>query len=202
MTLDEALAETPIVAIVRGVTPEEAPAIAEAVHGAGVRVIEVPMNSPRPLESISRLVETWGDRMVIGGGTLIEAEQVRGVADAAPNTDPSVILSALQLGLEPMPGFATPTEAFMALEAGATRLKLFPAGPLGLAHFKAVKEVLPSEAQVYPVGGVEPESFAEWLGAGAAGFGLGGALYKAGRLPADVAERAAKAVAAIRAARA
>lgn len=196
MTLDEALAEAPVVAIVRGVEPEQAIEIGEAVHGAGIRVIEVPMNSPRPLVSIRRLADAFAGRMVVGGGTLLEPDQVRAVADAggtiavAPNTNSAVIECALRLELEPMPGFVSPTEAFIAIAAGARRLKLFPAGSLGVGHLKAVKEVLPPEIEVFPVGGVRPDAFADWRAAGAAGFGIGGDLYKAGRLAAEVGERA------------
>ncbi|HEX8232854.1 MAG TPA: 2-dehydro-3-deoxy-6-phosphogalactonate aldolase [Caulobacteraceae bacterium] len=204
MTPDEALAEAPVVAIIRGVQPEEAEAVAEAVHAAGIRAIEVPMNSPRPLESIRRLADAWGGRMAVGGGTLLHPDQVRAVADAggkiavSPNTNPAVIRAALDLGLEPMPGFTTPTEAFAALAAGARRLKLFPAGSLGPAHLKAVKEVLPPEATVYAVGGVKPDAFGDWWAAGAVGFGMGGELYKAGRSASEVAERARAVMAAMR----
>jgi 2-dehydro-3-deoxyphosphogalactonate aldolase len=204
MTLEQAMAEAPVVAILRGLPPDQAAEMGEALHAAGIRIIEVPLNSPEPLKSIARLAETLGDRVVVGAGTVLDAAAVARIADAggriivAPNTNPEVIEAALAQGLDPMPGFATPTDAFVALKAGATWLKLFPASTIGPAHLKAVKEVLPASAVVLPVGGVTPEQFAEWWAAGARGFGMGGDLYKAGRSIEDTAARARAAVEAIK----
>jgi 2-dehydro-3-deoxyphosphogalactonate aldolase len=204
MTLDEALAECPVVAIVRGVKPDEILAHAQALHDAGVRAVEVPLNSPDPLDSIRRLTEAWRGRMVTGGGTVLHAGRVEEVAKAggriivAPNTSPEVIRSAVKLGLDPAPGFATATEAFTALEAGARHLKLFPAVTYGPAHLKQLKAVLPPEAVVWAVGGVGPADLAEWWAAGARAFGLGGELYRPGQSPAETAEKATRVVEAAR----
>lgn len=204
MTLDEALAGVPIVAIIRGVTPEEAPAIGEALHRGGIRVVEVPLNSPRPLDSIAALAAGFAGRLVVGAGTVLAPDQVGAVEAVggriivSPNTEPGVIRRAVELGLEPMPGFTTPTEAFTALAAGARRLKLFPASSLGGGHLKALKAVLPPEAMVLAVGGAGPDSMADWWAAGARGFGLGGELYRPGQSPEETFERAVRAVAAAR----
>jgi 2-dehydro-3-deoxyphosphogalactonate aldolase len=203
MNLDEALAETPLVAILRGVKPDEILAIAEALHSAGVRVVEVPLNSPDPLESISRL-RAFEGRLIHGAGTVLRPGGVDAVAQAggklvvSPNTDASVIRRAIEKGLVPLPGFASPSEAFCAIEAGAWRLKLFPASTYGVGHLKAVNEVLPPEAVVLPVGGVKPEDMAGWWAAGARGFGLGSNLYKPGFSAEEVHARAEPAVAAVR----
>jgi 2-dehydro-3-deoxyphosphogalactonate aldolase len=202
MRVEDALEECPLVAIIRGVRPAEVLDIADAVYSAGIRVIEVPLNSPEPLESIARL-KAVEDRMAFGAGTVLRAGAVDAVAQAggqiiiAPNTDVGVIRRALERGLTPMPGFATASEAFCAIEAGAKYLKLFPASTYGTGHLKALKEVLPPEAVVFPVGGVGPEEMADWWRAGARGFGLGGALYKAGDGAEDVRARAVRAVEAV-----
>ena len=203
MRLEDALAETPLVAILRGVRPDEILAIAEALYTAGVRVLEVPLNSPEPLESISRL-KAFEDRLIHGAGTVLRPGAVDAVAQAggrivvSPNTDCSVIRRAVELGLAPMPGFATATEAFLAIGAGAKYLKLFPASPYGVGHLKALAAVLPPEAVVQPVGGIRPEDMAEWWAAGARGFGLGSDLYKPGFTAEEVHARALKAVAAVK----
>jgi 2-dehydro-3-deoxyphosphogalactonate aldolase len=205
MTLDEALAECPVVAIVRGVTPDEVLDHAAALYEAGVRGIEAPLNSPEPLESIRRLADAFGGRMAIGAGTVLTPERVDAVAAAgghiivAPNTDPTVIRRAVELGLDPAPGFATATEAFTALKAGAKHLKLFPAVTYGVAHLKQLKAVLPPEAVVWAVGGVGPDSMAEWWAAGCRAFGLGGELYRPGQSVAETAAKARRVVAAARA---
>ncbi len=204
MKLEDALAETPLVAILRGVRPEEVLEITEALHAAGVRVLEVPLNSPEPLESLSRL-RAFGRRVVYGAGTVLRPGAVDAVAQAggrivvSPNTDCGVIRRAIERGLSPMPGFASATEAFCAIEAGAKYLKLFPASTYGIAHLKALKAVLPPEAVVQPVGGVTPEDMADWWAAGARGFGLGSELYRPGYTADEVHTRAIKAVAALRA---
>lgn len=204
MTLEDALAETPIVAILRGVRPDELDAYAEALHAAGVRVIEVPLNSPDPLESVRRLA-AWKDRIVSGAGTVLTPERVDAVADAggeiivSPNADPAVIRRAVARGLPALPGFTTPTEAFAAIAAGARHLKLFPASTVGSGHLKAIKAVLPPEIQVHAVGGVGPSAFAEWRAVGAAGFGMGSEIYKAGQSPEETSAKAQACVAAARA---
>jgi 2-dehydro-3-deoxyphosphogalactonate aldolase len=207
MTLDDALAECPVVGILRGVRPDEVLDHAEALFAAGVRGIEVPLNSPDPLDSIRRLAQTCGERMAVGAGTVLSAERVDAVADAggriivAPNTSSEVIRRAVQLGLDPAPGFATATEAFNALEAGARHLKLFPAVTYGPAHLKQLKAVLPSAAVVWAVGGVGPDNMVDWWTAGARAFGLGGEIYRAGQSVAETTEKAARVVAAARALR-
>jgi 2-dehydro-3-deoxyphosphogalactonate aldolase len=204
MTLDDALAECPVVAIVRGVRPDEVLDHAEALFAAGVRGVEVPLNSPDPLASIRRLAEACGDRMAIGAGTVLAAERVEAVAQAggtiivAPNTDPDVILRAVALGLDPAPGFATATEAFTAIEAGARHLKLFPAVTYGPAHLRQLKAVLPASAVVWAVGGTGPDNMVDWWAAGARAFGLGGEIYRAGQSVAETAEKAARIVAVAR----
>jgi 2-dehydro-3-deoxyphosphogalactonate aldolase len=203
MKLEDALAEAPLVAIIRGVRPEEVLDVAEALYAGGVRVVEVPLNSPDPLESISRL-KAFSRKLVHGAGTVLRPGAVDAVAQAggrivvSPNADPAVIRRAVERGLAPMPGFASATEAFCALDAGAKYLKLFPASTYGPAHLKALKAVLPPDAVVQPVGGVRPEDMAEWWAAGARGFGLGSELFRPGFTPEQVHERAVMAVAALR----
>lgn len=195
-------APPPIVAILRGVKPDEVVDIAAALVGAGVGAIEVPLNSPDPLESIRRLCDAFGDQALCGAGTVLTPEAVDAVATSGgklivtPNTDPIVIAHAVALGLTVMPGFATPTEAFAAIKAGARALKLFPAGTFGPGHLKAVKDVLPREVAVYAVGGVGAGNLDTWRSAGVDGIGVGGELYRPGDRAADVAERAARLVAA------
>ena len=205
ITFTTAFEEAPLVAILRGVRPDEVVSIAEALFASGFRLVEVPLNSPQPLESIAALGQMEG-RMVWGAGTVLDIDQVDAVAAAggrmivSPNTNPSVIRRAVELGLESLPGFATATEAFAALAAGARRLKLFPAASYGPEHLKALKAVLPTDADVIPVGGVGPDQMAAWIAAGARGFGLGSDLYKPGMTPEDVGRRATAALAALRAA--
>lgn len=196
MTLDDALAELPVVAIARGLQPAEAAAHGEAFLAGGVRVLEVPLNSPQPLESIRRLADAMAGRMVIGAGTVLRAEDVDAVCEAggtlivSPDTNPAVIARAVALGLDPAPGFATATDAFAAIRAGARRLKLFPAVTYGHAHLKQLKAVLPPDVQVWAVGGVGPADLAGWRAAGASGFGIGSEIYRPGQTPADSEARA------------
>jgi 2-dehydro-3-deoxyphosphogalactonate aldolase len=186
----------PIVAILRGVKPDEILAIAKALVDAGIRAIEVPMNSPEPLESIKRLCEAFGDIALCGAGTVLTPEAVDDVAAVGgklivtPNTDPDVIARAVALGLTAMPGFATPTEALAAAKAGAKALKLYPASSFGPGHIKAVRDVLPKDILVYAVGGVGAANLEPWLAAGAAGIGVGGELYRPGYTPEEVGQRA------------
>jgi 2-dehydro-3-deoxyphosphogalactonate aldolase len=203
MTLDEALAEAPVVAIVRGIRPDEAVEHAQALYDAGVRGVEVPLNSPEPMESIRRITEALGNRMVTGAGTVLHADRVDEVAQAggrvivSPNTSCEVIKRAVELKLDPAPGFATATEAFMAIEAGAKHLKLFPAVTYGPGHLKQLKEVLPPEVVIWAVGGVGAEDLATWWAAGARAFGLGGSIYRRGQSVAETSEKAAKIMAAL-----
>ena len=205
LTLDDALAETPIVAIIRGVRLDEALAVGEALVAAGVRVIEVPMNSPEPLTSIRRLADALEGRAVVGAGTVLspsvadEVAQAGGRIIVSPDTRPDVIARAAELGLPALPGFGTTSEAFRAWDAGAKYLKLFPASTYGPGHVKALKAVLPREAVVMPVGGVGPDEMEAWWAAGARGFGLGSDLYTPGLAADEVGARARRAVAAVRA---
>jgi 2-dehydro-3-deoxyphosphogalactonate aldolase len=193
---DAAFARCPLIAILRGVTPDEVVAVGEALFDAGFRLIEVPLNSPEPLMSITRLAQAFAGRAVIGAGTVLHALEVTAVRKAggtmiiSPNTNGEVIAATRKDGLVSLPGIATPSEAFAALEAGATALKLFPAEGASPAVLKAIRAVLPAGVRVFPVGGITSDSMAAWLKAGAAGFGIGSALYSPGLTPDDVAGRA------------
>lgn len=186
----------PLVAILRGLRPDEAVEVGGALAGAGFRILEVPLNSPDPCASIRRLVDELGDGYLIGAGTVLDPARVRDVAEAGgrlivmPHADTAVIRAAKQAGLFCVPGVATPTEAFAALAAGADALKLFPAEQFAPAVLKAWRAVLPKDVAVLPVGGIAPDNMAPWLAAGAAGFGIGSSLYAPGRPAADVAARA------------
>lgn len=186
----------PLIGILRGVTPDEAVDIAQAVLAAGITQIEVPLNSPNPLESIRRLVDAFGERAVIGAGTVLTPAQVREVHAAggrlivSPNCRPAVIEETHKLGMASWPGIVTPSEAFDALDAGATGLKLFPAVQVGLEGMQAVRSVLPPGTQLYAVGGVGVDNFAAWRAAGVDGAGLGSALYKPGQSASQVGQQA------------
>lgn len=186
----------PLVAILRGLRPEEAPTVGDALVGAGFRVLEVPLNSPQPLESIRRMAGRYGAERLVGAGTVLDPAQVRAVAEAGgrlvvmPHADLAVIRAAKQAGLYCVPGVATPTEAFAALAAGADALKLFPAEQASPVVLKAWRAVLPPGAAVLPVGGIAPDTMQPWLAAGAAGFGIGSSLYAPGRAADDVGARA------------
>ena len=201
--LASAIGAMPIVAILRGVRPDEAVAIGEALVAAGVRVIEVPLNSPDPYTSIASLAEALAGRAVVGAGTVLTPAQLDQVADAGgviavtPNTEPAVIERARARGVEPMPGFFTPTEAFSAIAAGARYLKLFPASTAGLGHFPAIRAVLPADVKLLAVGGINPSNARTWLDAGADGLGIGSDIYKPGDSPDVVSAKAARLVAAI-----
>jgi 2-dehydro-3-deoxyphosphogalactonate aldolase len=207
MTFEEALSESGVVAIVRGVKPDEALAIAGALHEAGVRIVEVPLNSPDPLVSIAKLAEAFHGKLFIGGGTMLTIDDVEAVAAASgrlmvsPNVNPEVIRRAVAKGMIPFPGFATASEAFAAIDAGAKHLKLFPASTYGSGHLKALKAVLPKEVVVAPVGGVGAADMAEWVKAGAGCFGIGSEIYKPGMAPEEVHRRAVELVKAEKATR-
>ena len=202
---DDAFAKCPLIAILRGVKPDEVEAIGEALVEAGFTILEVPMNSPDPLDSIGRLARTLKGRAVVGAGTVLRVEDVEAVGAAggtliiAPNANVRVIAAAAERGYVALPGIATPTEAFAALEAGAAALKLFPAEAASPTVLKAMRAVLPKNTRVLPVGGIVPEIMAEWQKAGAAGFGLGSALYAPGMTAADVGARATGFITALKA---
>lgn len=195
-TLPTRLAQCPFVAILRGLRPGEAVAIGEALVAEGFGIIEVPLNSPDPFESIRRLVARLGDRALVGAGTVLRIEDVAAVAQAGgrlvvmPNAEPAIVERAKQLELLAMPGFATPTEAFAMLRAGADALKLFPAEGSSPAVLGALRAVLPPGTPVLPVGGIHAGNLGPWHAAGAAGYGIGSALYKPGMTPEDVQRRA------------
>jgi 2-dehydro-3-deoxyphosphogalactonate aldolase len=190
-----ALAVSPLVAILRGLEPGEAHAIGEALVTSGWKLIEVPLNSPDPLRSIATLAKAFPDALV-GAGTVLQPEQVREVHAAggqlvvAPNFNAEVVREAVRLGLVCLPGVLTPTEAFAALAAGASGLKLFPAEMVGPAGVKALRAVLPAEALVLPVGGIVTGNMGAYRAAGADGFGIGSALYKPGMMPPEVKHNA------------
>jgi 2-dehydro-3-deoxyphosphogalactonate aldolase len=194
--LQRRLDECALVAIIRGVTPGEAEAIGESIFDAGIRIIEVPLNSPDPLASIERLARRFGESALIGAGTVLQAADVARVRDAggrvvvSPNTHPPVIEAAVEAGMVSLPGFFTPSEAFAALRAGATGLKLFPAEGASPAVVKAQRAVLPKDVPLLVVGGVSPGNMKPWLDAGAQGFGLGSGLYKPGQSARDTAAKA------------
>lgn len=194
--LEPWLKRLPLVAILRGVRPDEAVGVGEALLDAGFAIVEVPLNSPDPLDSIARLADALGERALVGAGTVLTPQAVDRVAAAGgrlvvmPHADPAVIRAAKAAGLLAVPGFATPTEAFAALDAGADALKLFPAEAAPPPVLKALLAVLPPGVPVLPVGGIRPETMAGYWQAGAAGFGLGSALYKPGDGPATVRQKA------------
>jgi 2-dehydro-3-deoxyphosphogalactonate aldolase len=193
----------PLIAILRGVEPEEADAIGEALFEAGIRIIEVPLNSPRPLDSIARLARRLGEQALIGAGTVLRAADVAEVVQAggqiivSPGFDAAVVEATVSAGLVSAPGFFTPSEAFAALSVGAHVLKLFPAEAAPPAVVKAQRAVLPSAVPLVVVGGITPEKMAPYRAAGADGFGLGGALYRPGQSADEVAAQARAFVAAL-----
>ncbi len=190
MTLIERWQDTlktlPLVAILRGITPAEALSVGEQIVAAGFKVLEVPLNSPEPFESIKLMAEAFGKDAIVGAGTVLKVEDVDRLAEVggqiciSPNANPAVIRRAKDLGLISFPAFFTATEAFMAIDAGADALKLFPAELAGVKGLKALKAILPKDMPVFPVGGVEPGNMKEYLDVGAAGFGIGSSVYKPG----------------------
>ena len=196
-----AMRDLPLVAILRGLSPAEAADVGDAIVEPGFRLLEVPLNSPQPLESIALMRKRFPQALV-GAGTVLDAQQVRDVHAAggelivSPNFNAAVIAEAVKLGMVCLPGVMTPTEAFGALAAGATGLKLFPAELASPAVVKALLAVLPSGTPVMPVGGISPTNMTEWRAAGAAGFGIGSALYKPGKQASAVRDDARQFIAA------
>ncbi len=198
------LDECPLIAIIRGVTSDEADAIGDAIFEGGIRIVEVPLNSPDPLKSIERLVTRFGDRALVGAGTVLKPEQVQQVKGVggriivSPDTNVEVISAAAEAGLVSSPGYFTPSEAFAALRAGAHALKLFPAEAASPSVLKAQLAVIPRDVPVLVVGGVQPDNMQPWLDAGAMGFGLGGGLYRPGQTAEVTLRRARAYVAGVR----
>jgi 2-dehydro-3-deoxyphosphogalactonate aldolase len=203
MDLKHWLDRCPLVAILRGVKPEEAEAVCAALETAGVAIVEVPLNSPDPLDSIARLARRFGDRMLVGAGTLMRPGQVAEVAEAGgrlvvtPHAHAGIVRTAKQAGLLALPGFFSPAEAFALLEAGADAIKLFPSEAASPAVLRALRAVLPPGSMVLPVGGIDAGNIAAWRAAGAAGFGIGSSIYKPGDTPEAVSEKAHRLIAAL-----
>lgn len=196
MPVEQSIAASPIVAILRGVRPEQVLNVADVLYAAGIRVIEVPLNSPDPFASIVALASVRRSDWVIGAGTVLSVTDVERTRDAggqviiAPNCNTEVIRAALNAGLQVMPGIATASEAFSALQAGAKFLKLFPAVTYGPRHLQALSAVLPAGTRVFPVGGIGAADIPVWLAAGAAGFGFGSELFKPSYSLSDITQRA------------
>ncbi|PWC22300.1 2-dehydro-3-deoxy-6-phosphogalactonate aldolase [Brenneria roseae subsp. roseae] len=191
------LRQTGLIAILRGITPDEVEDIGRQLYQAGFRIIEIPLNSPEPLRSIARLRQALPQDCRVGAGTVMSANDVRAVKQnqgeiiISPHTDPAVIQETRKLGLISLPGAATPSEAFSALSNGAHGVKIFPAEAVSPQTLKAWRAVIPAEIPLLPVGGITAESLSGWLAAGASGFGIGGMLYKPGMSPESVGENAA-----------
>jgi len=196
----QAFSRCPLIAILRGIEPSAAAGIGDALAAAGFTLIEVPLNSPSPLESIEILSRRLGSQVLVGAGTVLHVDQVREVRTAggrlivSPNTNPAVIDAAAIAGMASLPGYATVSEAFVAIDAGAHALKLFPAEATTPAALRAQRAVIPASIPVIPVGGIAPVSFKSWVDAGASGFGLGSALYKPGQSADAVAAAAERMV--------
>jgi len=195
----------PLVAVLRGISPEEVDQVADALVGAGFRILEVPLNSPRPYESIRQLAQAHGARCLVGAGTVLRVDDVAHVREAGgrivvmPHADLAIIREAKRQGMVCVPGVATPTEAFAALDAGADALKMFPAEAIPPAALRAWRAVLPKDALVFAVGGMRPDNLDAYWEAGASGFGTGSNLYKPGTPAGAVREVAAAYAAAVRA---
>ena len=202
MTFEDAAKACGIIAILRGVRPSEVLAVGNALYAAGVRIVEVPLNSPDPFVSIAALADHFKARMVVGAGTVLDTASVDnlktagGMISVSPDCNPIVIARAIEQALVPLPGVFTPTEAFAAIRAGATHLKLFPAEAASPVTVKAWKAVMPKHVSIYAVGGVTPANMQTWSDAGCAGFGIGSNLYKPGKSPEDVGQSATEFVTA------
>jgi 2-dehydro-3-deoxyphosphogalactonate aldolase len=202
MTLDEALNTCGLIAILRGVTPQEAVSVGQTLYDAGLRIVEVPLNSPDPFTSIAALAKAFGPRMIVGAGTVLSVQDVNMLKDhggqisVSPDANPEVIARAKAVGMEPLPGVFSPTEAFSAIRAGARHLKLFPAEAASPATVKAWKAVLPKHVQIHAVGGVTSSNMSEWLTCGVTGFGIGSSLYKPGKSMAEIRTSAGELVSA------
>lgn len=203
MELTQWVERCPLIAILRGVKPEEVVAIGAALEREGIAIVEVPLNSPRPVESIALLARAFGEHLLVGAGTVMTTAQVTEIAAAGgklivtPHADAAIVRAAKQLGLLAVPGFFTPAEAFAMLGAGADGLKLFPAEAASPAVLRALRAVLPPGTAVLPVGGIDASNMAGWRGAGAAGFGIGSAIYRPGDSPETVAAKARGLVSAL-----
>ena len=203
MGLADWLKRCPLVAILRGVRPDEVEAIVAALEASGIAIVEVPLNSPDPLDSIARLVARFGDRLLIGAGTVLSPADVGAVAATGarlivtPHADPTLVRAAKVAGLLACPGFFTPAEAFALLAAGADGLKLFPAEGASPAMLRSMRAVLPTGTLVLPVGGIEAANMAAWRAAGAAGFGIGSSIYRPGDTAETVRDKATKLIAAL-----
>jgi 2-dehydro-3-deoxyphosphogalactonate aldolase len=199
------LERCPVIAILRGIRPEEAESIGAALERAGISIVEVPLNSPDPFESISILSRAFGSRMLVGAGTLTDPKQVSEVAAAGgrlivtPHAHTGIVRAAKAMGLFAVPGFFNPTEAFTLLDAGADAIKLFPSEVLGVPMLKALLAVLPTNALVIPVGGIQASNIAPWMSAGAQGVGAGSSIYQQGDDAANVQTKAEAMVDAVRA---
>lgn len=193
----------PLVSVIRGVTPDEVEAVGDALFEAGIRIIEVPLNSPEPLKSIEKLAKRIGDRALVGAGTVLRTAEVADVQAAggmivvSPNTNTEIIAATAAAGMVSCPGFFTPSEGFAALDAGAHALKLFPAEAANPAYLKAQRAVLPKDVPILVVGSVKPDVLGPWREAGANGFGLGSGVFKPGKTPEQVLESARAYVAAL-----
>ena len=196
MLWERVLAELPLIAILRGIEPSEAVAVTAALSGAGFLCVEIPLNSPNALESIGKIRERFDGQLLIGAGTVLAEAEVAAIHVAgaqlavSPNTNPGVIAAAKRRDLISIPGFATPTEALAGIAAGANALKLFPAESISPAVVRALKAVLPASLPILPVGGITGASMAAYIGAGAAGFGIGSSIYTPGTTADIVARRA------------
>ncbi len=194
--LSHYLEQMPLVAILRGITPAESLNVVACLFAAGIRIVEVPLNSPDPLNSIKLIAENFGAQMLIGAGTVLDTEQVKGVAGAggrlivSPNTNVSVIKAASALDTICVPGVATPSEIFTALDAGASGVKAFPAEMLTAQIIKSWRAVLPKDLSILPVGGISTDNMRDYWEVGANGFGIGGALYQPGKSITDISASA------------
>ena len=203
MELTQWVERCPLIAILRGVKPEEVVAIGAALEHEGIAIVEVPLNSPQPIESIALLARAFGERLLVGAGTVMTTAQVTEIAAAGgklivtPHADAAIVRAAEQLGLLAVPGIYTPAEPFAMLGAGADGLKLFPAEAASPAVLRALRAVLPPGTAVLPVGGIDASNMAGWRGAGAAGFGIGSAIYRPGDSPETVAAKARGLVSAL-----